>query len=124
MQQLRWDYKNYHQNDFEVAQQCHPKAPKMKLIGEDKREFVKEKEHLYRRLSIRECARIQTFPDNFVFHYEQVADGYKMIGNAVPVKLAEVLAKRIMEDLLDLKQYGKIQEWLTNSTKRQEANYL
>ncbi|OIO41183.1 DNA (cytosine-5-)-methyltransferase [Candidatus Pacearchaeota archaeon CG1_02_31_27] len=77
----------------------HPQAPKMKFIEQNKREFVKGKEHLYRRLSVRECARIQTFPDNFEFHYVDVADGYKMIGNAVPVKLAEVIANKIMEDI-------------------------
>jgi DNA (cytosine-5)-methyltransferase 1 len=81
----------------------HPQAPKMKFIEQDKREFVKGKEHLYRRLSVRECARIQTFPDDFEFHYVDVADGYKMIGNAVPVKLAEVIANKIMEDIRDTK---------------------
>ncbi len=80
----------------------HPQAPKMKFIEQNVREFVKGKEHLYRRLSVRECARIQTFPDNFIFYYTDVADGYKMIGNAVPVKLAEVIAQKIMCDLKDL----------------------
>ena len=53
----------------------------------------------YRYLSVRECARIQTFPDSFIFYYKRLEDGYKMIGNAVPVKLAEALAKKIMADL-------------------------
>jgi len=79
----------------------HPQAPKMKFVEKDKREFVKGKEHLYRRLSVRECARIQTFPDDFIFYYNDVADGYKMIGNAVPVKLAEAIAKKIKEDLTE-----------------------
>ena len=97
---------------------CHPKAPKMKLVGEDKREFIKGKENLYRRLSIRECARIQTFPDDFVFHYDNVADGYKMIGNAVPVKLAEALAKQIIKDLKGIKPQEK---WQTSSARQKEA---
>lgn len=73
----------------------HPQAPKMKFIEQNKRIFVPGKEHLYRRLSIRECARIQTFPDNFIFYYDKVASGYKMIGNAVPVNLAKFLAESI-----------------------------
>lgn len=73
----------------------HPQAPKMKFIEQNKRIFVPGKEHLYRRLSIRECARIQTFPDDFTFHYDKVAAGYKMIGNAVPVNLAKFLAESI-----------------------------
>jgi DNA (cytosine-5)-methyltransferase 1 len=77
----------------------HPQAPKMKFIEQNKRIFVPGKEHLYRRLSVRECARIQTFPDNFILKYRDVADGYKMIGNAVPVNFAYHLANKIKEDL-------------------------
>jgi DNA (cytosine-5)-methyltransferase 1 len=77
----------------------HPQAPKMKFIEQDKREFVKGKEDLYRRLSVRECARIQTFPDDFLFKYENIANGYKMIGNAVPVKFAKQLASVIYNDV-------------------------
>ncbi len=53
----------------------------------------------YRRLSVRECARIQTFPDDFVFYYEKVDDGYKMVGNAVPVNLAYAVGTAIAKDL-------------------------
>lgn len=77
----------------------HPQAPKMQKIAKDKMIFVKGQEDLYRRLSVRECARIQTFPDNFEFQYDKVQDGYKMIGNAVPVEFAFRLAKKIKEDL-------------------------
>ncbi len=45
----------------------YPQAPKMTFIEQNKREFKKGSEHLYRRLSIHECARIQTFPDEFKF---------------------------------------------------------
>ena len=77
----------------------HPQAPKMKFIEQDKRIFVPKKEHLYRRLTVRECARIQTFPDNFIFYYDKIADGYKMIGNAVPVRLGRAIALQIKKDL-------------------------
>lgn len=77
----------------------HPQAPKMNKNGTNKYEFVKEQESLYRRLSVRECARIQTFPDDFIFEYTDVAVGYKMIGNAVPVNLAFEIAKQIKKDL-------------------------
>ena len=77
----------------------HPQAPKMELIGKDKRRFVEGKERLYRRLSVRECARVQSFPDEYKFYYKNVMAGYKMVGNAVPVNLGYYLAKRIFEDL-------------------------
>lgn len=86
----------------------HPQAPKMILVDENLREFEKGKEELYRRLSVRECARIQTFPDNFEFHYKSVVAGYKMIGNAVPVKMAEILGKKIFNDLKDIKSTNLI----------------
>lgn len=75
--------------------QLHPQAPKMVKVEKNKQEFVKGKEELYRRLSVRECARIQGFPDDFKFYYENVNNAYKMIGNAVPVNLAYEMAKSI-----------------------------
>lgn len=77
----------------------HPQAPKMQFVSADKRIFVKGKEHLYRRLSVRECARIQTFPDSFRFVYSNILDGYKMVGNAVPPRLAYQIALWIKNTL-------------------------
>ncbi len=77
----------------------HPQAPKMKFISQNKRIFITGKENLYRRLSVRECARIQTFPDSFIFKYTDIADGYKMVGNAVPVNFAKHIAQEIISDL-------------------------
>ncbi len=79
----------------------HPQAPKMELVAKDKRRFVEGSEDLYRRLSIRECARVQSFPDEYKFYYSKLSAGYKMVGNAVPPDLAYVLAKEIIENLKD-----------------------
>ena len=81
--------------------QIHPQAPKMLFISQNKREFVKGKEHLYRRMSVREVARVQGFPDDFIFIYNYVDNAYKMIGNAVPVNLAYEIAiaiKKVLDD--------------------------
>jgi DNA (cytosine-5)-methyltransferase 1 len=51
-----------------------------------------------RRLSVRECARLQTFPDNYEFVVPSsvsASDGYRLIGNAVPPLLAYRLASRL-----------------------------
>ncbi len=42
-------------------------------------------------MSVRECAIIQTFPDDFVFH-GSLGNMYKQIGNAVPVLLGKRIA--------------------------------
>lgn len=75
----------------------HPSAPKMIKIEQDKHEFVPGFD--YRRMSVRESARIQGFPDDFIFKYKDLNDGYKMIGNAVNVQFAEILAKSIFDAL-------------------------
>lgn len=77
----------------------HPQANKMILIAKDQRIFDPDSPLPYRRLSVRECARIQTFPDDFIFKYQKISDGYKMVGNAVPVNLARILASKILADI-------------------------
>jgi DNA (cytosine-5)-methyltransferase 1 len=52
-----------------------------------------------RRLSMREMARLQTFPDDFVIT-GSVGDAQRQLGNAVPSLLAEVLARAIAGQLL------------------------
>jgi DNA (cytosine-5)-methyltransferase 1 len=75
----------------------HPDCPPMIKIGKDKMSL--QEGGKYRRLSIRECARIQTFPDEYKFLYTNLRDGYKMVGNAVPVNLAFHIARKIRSDL-------------------------
>lgn len=79
--------------------QLHPQAPKMIKIGENKQIFAFGYEKLYRRMTVREVARVQSFPDDFKFIYDDVNYGYKMIGNAVPVNLAYHVAAKIREVL-------------------------
>lgn len=74
----------------------HPASDPMRRIGRDEWEFTGDN---YRRLSVRECARIQGFPDDFRFVYDRLDMGYKMIGNAVPVTLANTIANQIMIDI-------------------------
>ena len=79
--------------------QLHPQAPKMEKVGLNDCRFVEGEEYLYRRMTVREVARIQGFPDSFKFIYKSINDGYKMIGNAVPVNLAYEIAVAIREHL-------------------------
>lgn len=52
-----------------------------------------------RVLSVREIARIQSFPDWFVFQGRSVKSKYQQIGNAVPPRLAYELARQVSEVL-------------------------
>ena len=67
----------------------------------------KHEHHLpERRLTVRECARIQTFPDDYKFVFTDrftgqgvsASDAYKLIGNAVPPLLAYHIARRLEEN--------------------------
>lgn len=88
--------------------QLHPQAPVMPKIAKNKNIFVEGKENLYRRLTVRECARVQGFPDDFKFYYTNLNDGYKMIGNAVPVNLAYEMAKAIKELIIEAEKEPKL----------------
>lgn len=55
-----------------------------------------------RRFTIREVARIQSFPDDYVFYdgtLKEITAAYKVIGNAVPCGLAEAVAREIMAQI-------------------------
>ncbi len=59
-----------------------------------------------RRLSMREMARLQSFPDDFEVT-GSIADAQRQLGNAVPSLLAEVLARSICAQLLDTATKGE-----------------
>lgn len=94
-----WDEQAYTVQASGRQCQLHPQAPKMIKMGKNDCRFVEGKEFLYRRLTVREAARVQGFPDTFQFIYTDVNNGYKMIGNAVPVNLAYEIASAIRNTL-------------------------
>lgn len=82
----------------------HPAGAPMEHVGKDKYVFSDEEEN-NRRLSVKEIARIQTFPDWYEFSRGTSSRNdnakldlvYKQIGNAVPVRLALAVAEPIAE---------------------------
>ena len=61
-----------------------------------------------RRYTIREVARIQSFPDDFLFiddSPKNIVAMYKVIGNAVPVSLAQSVALAIMEQVFQKNRF-------------------
>lgn len=94
-----WDEQAYTVQASGRQCQLHPQAPKMVKVDTNDCRFVEGKEDLYRRMTIREVARVQGFPDDFQFIYEETNNAYKMIGNAVPVNLAYEIAVAIKKAL-------------------------
>jgi len=93
----------------------HPNSPKMVKVGRDKRVF--EEKGKPRRLSVRECARIQTFPDWYKFT-GSVIDKYALIGDAVPPLLAKKVAEAVLESLVEAKIKPKqVMELETNAAR-------
>ena len=104
--------KNWNDVSFTIqasARQApqYPGGLPMKKINKDVWEFQGK---LNRRLSVRECARIQTFPDWFEFSDDgkdnvsrtnRLNEKYKQIGNAVPVMLAEKITRPVIQYLSD-----------------------
>ena len=66
-----------------------------------------------RRMSVRECAIFQTFPDDFVFT-GSLGNMYKQIGNAVPVLLGKKIAEVIKEQL---EYYEQTEQWQPSRIK-------
>jgi DNA (cytosine-5)-methyltransferase 1 len=67
--------------------------PSLTITGAAIREFIHP---IYNRcLTIRECARIQTFPDDFIF-FGSNGDKIQQIGNAIPPFLAKIFAEHIL----------------------------
>ena len=87
-----WDDVSYTIPAMAKQVTLYPGSPDMKKLDTDLWEFGKD--GITRRLSWREAAAIQTFPSNIEF-YGNLTSKYKQIGNAVPVKLAEVIATHL-----------------------------
>ncbi len=73
-----------------------PDEPSKAITGGARSEFIHPTQN--RPLTIRECARLQTFPDDFVF-VGSPSEQMQLIGNAVPPIFASVLANNLHRDL-------------------------
>lgn len=78
--------------------------PSKAITGAALRDFLHPNEN--RRLTIRECARLQTFPDSFVFT-GSVGDRIQQIGNSVPVGLAETIGRHLRSGLARATQHSQ-----------------
>jgi DNA (cytosine-5)-methyltransferase 1 len=70
----------------------------MAHLGKDSYSHIHYDSMQARTISVREAARLQSFPDGFVFRGSMNA-GFRQIGNAVPPLLAYALARQIRTQL-------------------------
>lgn len=99
----KWDEVSYTIPAMAKQVTLYPGSPDMEKIDKDLWEFGSE--GTTRRLSWQEAAAIQTFPADIVFH-GNLTSKYKQIGNAVPVKLAEIMATHLYAILANLNKEG------------------
>ena len=101
-----WDEVSYTIPAMAKQVTLWPGSPDMVKVDKDDWRFG---EGETRRLSWREAAAIQTFPADIEFH-GNLTSKYKQIGNAVPVKLAEIIATHLYGVLTNAIENG----WTNN----------
>ncbi len=100
----KWDEPSFTIQASGRQAPIHPAGMPMEHVGKDKYVFLDGEEN-NRRLSVKEIARIQTFPDWYEFsrgtrnrnENAKLDLVYKQIGNAVPVRLAIAVADPIAQ---------------------------
>lgn len=101
MPQYEHEHARVFDNSYVVQWWNFPSKTILAHIHKDGFQFIHPDEEQRRTFTVREAARIQSFPDDFEFKGSR-GEKYKQIGNAVPPLFAEALAKSIKKNLNDI----------------------
>lgn len=101
MPQYEHEHARVFDNSYVVQWWDLPSKTILAHIHKDGFQFIHPDEAQRRTFTVREAARIQSFPDDFEFKGSR-GEKYKQIGNAVPPLFAEALAKSIKKNLDDI----------------------
>lgn len=101
MPQYEHEHARIFDNSYVVQWWDLPSKTILAHIHKDGFQYIHPDEEQRRTFTVREAARIQSFPDDFEFKGSR-GEKYKQIGNAVPPLFAEALAKSIKKNLIDI----------------------
>jgi len=93
-----------------------PSKTMVSHMGKDTYSYIHPTEA--RTISVREAARIQSFPDWYSFGDAALTDAFKMIGNAVPPLLSNTIAARVAQVLAQRTQSDMDASSTTHSLRR------
>lgn len=97
------NYYSKSEIDLKIARPLCATMHKMHRANQDN--YVTQNERI-RRLTPREAARLQGFPDSFIFPVSDT-QAYRQCGNAVTVNVSEAVAKEIKKSLKELREWTK-----------------
>jgi DNA (cytosine-5)-methyltransferase 1 len=114
-----------------------PSRPSKTIIAGGSKGGGRSHLHPYeaRTISVRECARLQTFPDDFEF-FGSIGRQFTLVGNAVPPLLGEILARAIRREIFGVSSRGplklavpeidqaKAEQWLLKTSRRRAPQLL
>ena len=103
MPQYEHEHARVFDNSYVVQWWDLPSKTILAHIHKDGFQYIHPDEAQKRTFTVRDAARIQSFPDDFEFKGSR-GEKYKQIGNAVPPLFAEALAKSIKKNLEDLNE--------------------
>ena len=90
-------------NSYKVQWWDMPARTIIAHLHKDGNQFIHHDPDQGRSITVREAARLQSFPDDFVFEGSR-SEQFKQIGNAVPPMLAEAIAKAVKAKLDSIEQ--------------------
>jgi DNA (cytosine-5)-methyltransferase 1 len=94
-------------NKWRKMERDAPARTLMAHLGKDSYSHIHYDSKQARTISVREAARLQSFPDGFVLS-GSMNPAFKQIGNAVPALLAKALASNLMKMIKQTSEHGEV----------------